>query len=142
MADFEEHAEIISRRMGNEAGSFIDTYYKNQQIQTEEVIEGSPVATILVKFMESRHEWKGTATMLLNVLEATANDLEIEIQNRLWPRVPHVLTRRLNEIRTNLRAIGISVEYSKDSTNKRLSYRSLLDLTYIVISQLSVLYFV
>jgi hypothetical protein len=108
MADFEEYAEIISRCIGNQAGSFTSAYYKNQQIQTEEVIEGSPVATIPVKFMESRHEWEGTATMLLNELESTADNLGMEIQNRLWPKAPHVLTRRLNEIRTNLRAVGIT----------------------------------
>lgn len=116
MADFEEYAEIISRCMGNEASSFTNAYHKNQQIQTEEVIEGSPVATILVKFIESRYKWVGTASMLLNELETTAESLGIEIQNRLWPRAAHVLTRRLNEIRTNLRAVGISIDYNKDPT--------------------------
>lgn len=36
--------------------------------------------------------------------------------NRLWPRAPTSLSRRLNEVKTNLREIGITIERPVDTT--------------------------
>ena len=119
MADFEESAEIISRCTGNEAGVFVDAYYKNHELQTESVIEGSLVALAIVKLTKSQNDWSGTATGLLADLESIADGLKINSMNRSWPRGSNALSRRINEIRTNLRDVGISIEYDRHRGLKR-----------------------
>jgi len=115
MADFEEYAEIFSRCMGYEPGTFIRAYHENQKLQTEAVIEGSPVAVAIVKLMDDRQDdlWRGTATELMDELENLASGLKINTMSNLWPKGAHVLNRRLNEIKTNLRDAGISIDHVK-----------------------------
>jgi hypothetical protein len=54
MADFAEVAEIIACCMGYPDNKFLEAYYTNIGIQTEQVLEASPDATGIIKFMESR----------------------------------------------------------------------------------------
>jgi hypothetical protein len=54
MADFAEVAEIIACCMGYPDNKFLEAYYTNIGIQTEHVLEASPDATGIIKFMESR----------------------------------------------------------------------------------------
>jgi hypothetical protein len=71
--------------------------------------------------MDSRAGWIGTATELHNKLEV-AESLKIKTKNdRLWPSAPNSLSRKLNEVKTNLREIGIIIERPVDTTtNTRL----------------------
>lgn len=104
MADFAEVAEIISRCMGYPKNKFLEAYYRNIGLQTEQALEASPVATTVVEFMYSRTRWSGTATELLEQLEQIADSLKISTKNnRSWPSAPNRLSRRLNEVKTNLR---------------------------------------
>jgi hypothetical protein len=117
MADFAEVAEIISRCIGHPENKFLAAYYKNIGLQTQQALEASPVATAIMEFMNYRTEWEGTATELLNELEAAAGSLKINIKNnRLWPSAPNSLSRRLNEVKTNLREVGIIIERPVDTT--------------------------
>ena len=72
MADFAEVAEIISRCMGYQDNKFLTAYYKNIGLQTAQALEASPVATCIIKFIDSRNKWEGTATELLDELEQVA----------------------------------------------------------------------
>ena len=74
MADFAECAEIISRCMGNPDGLFMDAYYENIELQTEEILDTSLVASAILKFMEGRREWNGNATELLERLDEVVGD--------------------------------------------------------------------
>lgn len=114
MADYAECAEIISRCMGNPNNAFLNSYYKNIDLQTKEVLEASPVATCLRHFMLPRTVWEGTATSLLGELEVIAEDVKVNIHGKMWPKAPNYLSRRLNELRSNLREIGIIIEWSID----------------------------
>jgi hypothetical protein len=117
MADFAEVAEIIACCLGYSDNKFLEAYYTNIGIQTEQALEASPVVTSIIKFMESRTGWIGTATDLLNELEEVAGSLKIKTKNnRLWPSAPTSLSRRLNEVKTNLREIGIIIERPIDTT--------------------------
>jgi hypothetical protein len=59
----------------------------------------------------------GTTTELLNELEPVAESLKIKTKNnRLWPSAPNTLSRRLNDVKTNLREIGITIERPIDTT--------------------------
>jgi uncharacterized protein (UPF0335 family) len=110
MADFAETAEIISRCMGNPDNRFIDAYYENIKLQTEEILDVSLVASAIVKFMSqlSQEEWNGTATELLEQLDSIVG--EKTLKNKYWPKTSNVLSRRINEVKTNLREVGIFIE--------------------------------
>ena len=119
MADFEEYAEIISRCMGNADYEFIRAYHENKKLQTDAALEARPIATVIIKFMESQENWSGTATQLLEALESMATELKIDThRNSLWPKSPGALSRRLNEVKNNLRDVSILVGYSKDSKTR------------------------
>lgn len=124
MADFAEIGEIISRCIGYANDEFLDVYYRNIELQAEEAIEAHPIGTSVVILMESKAEWIGTATELLAKLEDVAAENRINIRDKLWPRTPNWLSRRINEVRTNLREKGITVEKkTSDNSNKELIIR-------------------
>jgi hypothetical protein len=77
MADFAEVAEIIACCMGYPGNKFLTAYYKNIGSQTQQALEASPVATVIMEFMNSRTRWVGTATELLNELVEVAESLKI-----------------------------------------------------------------
>ena len=77
----------------------------------------SSVAACIIQLMNSRTGWSGTATELLNELEPVAESLKIKTKNnRLWPTAPNSLSHRLNEVKTNLREVGITIERPVDTT--------------------------
>lgn len=120
MADWAEISEIISRCMGNPDDAFLQAYYRNIGLQTAEAIEANPIAQCIGKLMETRTvAWIGSVTMLLQELETIAsNDFKINIQRLAgWPKAPNALSRRLNEVATNLREIGIIIDRIHDTSN-------------------------
>jgi hypothetical protein len=52
----------------------LDAYYENIRLQTQEVLETSPVASAILKFMEGKEKWNGTATELLEQLDQIVGD--------------------------------------------------------------------
>ena len=124
MADFEEYAEIISRCMGNPEGELQRVYQNNIGVQIDEAIAASPLSIAVVELMNSIEDglWSGTATELSEVLNDIAETkLKISIQKiQSWPKSPNYLSRRLNEVKTNLREKGIVIERYKDEKDNRL----------------------
>jgi hypothetical protein len=121
MADWEECAEIISRCMGYREGEFLSVYQKNINIQVDEAIAASPLSMAIVELIDNKEEWIGTATDLsLELTEIAETKLKINIQRILsWPKSPNQLSRRLNEIKTNLREKGIEITKEKDKKGNR-----------------------
>jgi hypothetical protein len=127
MVEFAESGEIISRIMGNPGNKFIDAYYRNIALQSEEVLESSMVATVIIHLVDTCDEdWIGTPTQLLNSLESIAKEMmNINTNSRSWPKSPNSLSRRLNEIRVNLRQVGIEIEWSRDRTRRIITVRKI-----------------
>jgi hypothetical protein len=139
MADFAKTAEIISRCIGHKDNDFIDAFDNNIQIQIQEAISSNFVASATVKLMEMLEDkakldynttcrcsllWMGTATSLLTELEAVAVKLKINTNQKSWPKGPNVLSRRINEVKTNLREIGIIIDrYIIDQKTKTKGIR-------------------
>lgn len=135
MADWEEYAEIISRCIGESDNEFQRVYQDNIGIQIDEAIAASPLSMAVVELMKDeidsktgeiirpRIEWEGTATQLSQELNNIATEiLKINIDKiKSWPKSPNYLSRRLNEIKTNLREKGIEIEKgNKDKKDNRL----------------------
>ncbi len=110
MADFAEIGEIACRCMGYDDNRFLNAYYKNIQLQVDEAIAANLVSNAIIKFMEDKSEWTGTATELLTGLQEAATELKINVNAKAWPKGANVLSGRLNEVKTNLREIGIIID--------------------------------
>jgi hypothetical protein len=106
MADFVLFAEAGTRAFYR-AGTFTAAYRGNMAASVEMVIEASPVATAVCKFMEARPEWSGTAQELLKLLsELVGEPLNRE---RGWPKYPNAFSGKLRRAASSLRKIGIDV---------------------------------
>ncbi|HEX2409386.1 MAG TPA: hypothetical protein VHJ38_19455 [Nitrososphaeraceae archaeon] len=126
MADWEEYAEIISRCMGYKEGEFLGVYQKNINIQIDEAIAASPLSMAVVELMnpnndEKKEESDDTPTELyLQLNEMAETKLKIDIKKiKSWPKSPNQLSRRLNEIKPNLREKGLVTERYKDEKGNR-----------------------
>ena len=137
MADFEEYAEIIARCMGYPEDEFLRVYQDNIGVQIDEAIQASPLSMAVVELMtdeiikdEKTEEEIGIKPK--EPLTMTPTDLHIELENiavtklnlsvskiKSWPKSSNQLSRRLNEIKTNLREKGIVVERYKDEKSIR-----------------------
>jgi hypothetical protein len=105
MADFALWGEAISQAMGYDSLEFLNTYYENIGRQNIEAIESHPLAHAIAKYFElygENQELKGSPLEILKILEAFALEYKIGTDNKLWPKSPNALSRRLNQIRSNL----------------------------------------
>ncbi|HJT82889.1 MAG TPA: bifunctional DNA primase/polymerase [Nitrososphaeraceae archaeon] len=126
MADWEGYAEIISRCMGYREGEFLRVYQDNINIQIDESIQASPLSMAIVELMDNSKENEdneliGTATEFsIQLNEIAEIKLKIDIKKiSSWPKSPNQLSRRLNEIKTNLREKGIIIENYRDKKGHR-----------------------
>ena len=85
----------------------------NQNNANIEALESHPVGFAMYKFMEDKTVWSGSPTKLLSELEIVAGFEKIDTTNSNWAKTPNVLSRRLNEIKSNLLDVGIEFERSK-----------------------------
>jgi hypothetical protein len=125
MSEFAEYGEIVSRLMGNPTNRFINAYYRNIALQSQEVLESSVTASSVIQLMNSRNEWVGTPTNLLSELEYAAELLKIDTRGKAWPKAPHILSRRLNEIKINLKQAGIEIQDSHDGKQRSILIRKI-----------------
>jgi hypothetical protein len=121
MADFAELGELIARCLGYPEGIFIKTYNDNIGFTNKEAIESNPVATAIINLMDKQAMWIGKAKDLklkLDELVASDKSLSSMMHSNLWPKTPHAIRARLNDVSPNLKEIGIVVHYSEDSHTK------------------------
>ena len=74
----------------------------------------------MLQLMSGRGEWVGTSTELLGALEAAGEAARLfrrsasgKVDAKGWPGAPHILSRRLNEVRSNLADLGIYVQQAR-----------------------------
>lgn len=120
MADFARWGCAIAQTLGYKQEDFLDTYYANIQEQHQEAIQENPVAAAVRAFMENRMEWKGSMSELLERLVEVTETEKIDTKAKEWPKAPNALSRKMNEVKTNLSEIGISIRNEKISQGKRI----------------------
>ena len=131
MADFALWAEAISQAMGYKPLEFINAYYENIGRQNIEAIESHPLAHTIAKYFEEEENegqdqgpkvLQGSPMEILDALEAFTQSHKISTDNKQWPKSPSALSRRLNQIRSNLlEGLGIEVTISRTTTGKNKS---------------------
>lgn len=108
MADFTTWGYAIAEALGYGGDHFLECYNRNIDLQHEEVIGESIVASFVVEFMENRSSWEGSATDLLNEI---STDPVYGLRGDELPRNPQSISRMLNEIKTNLEECGLRIEF-------------------------------
>ena len=117
MADFALWMAAAEQALGWGEGTILNAYDGNQATAHELALETSSVASALVTFMAARDSWQGTMQDLLAELGYLVGDRTVRSQE--WPATPRKLSGVVRRYETNLRAIGISVAYGKDSTHTK-----------------------
>ena len=113
MADFTRWGYAIAEVLGIGGDKFLEAYLNNQNNANIEALESHPVGFAMYNFMEDKTVWSGSPTKLLSELEIVAGFEKIDTTNSNWAKTPNVLSRRLNEIKSNLLDVGIEFERSK-----------------------------
>ena len=116
MADFTRFGAAVSEALGFGAATFLEAYSGNVVVQTKEAVEGHVVGASVLALMEGRTEWRSTPSELLAALEKAGEAAHLfrrnvsgRVEAKGWPGAPHILTRRPNEIRSNLTDLGIEI---------------------------------
>jgi len=124
MADFALFGEAISQAMGHKPYEFLKVYYQNIGTQNIEAIEANPLAQAIVKLIDEYGNTNPDDIIQYSAqtadckfhLDKIAENYNIDIESKLWPRSPNVLSRKLKEIKSNLlEGFGIEIIISRDS---------------------------
>ncbi|HJT47966.1 MAG TPA: bifunctional DNA primase/polymerase [Nitrososphaeraceae archaeon] len=122
MADFALWGEAISQAMGNRPLTFLNAYYDNIGRQNIEAIDSHPLAHVIAKYFEDENKGgvlKGSPLEILEVLKEFAQNHKVSTDSKLWPKSANSLSRRLNQIRSNLlEGLEIEVTISRTTTTK------------------------
>lgn len=123
MADFTRWGYAISEVLGYGGEAFMEAYRENIKTQSFETIKVSVLAEVLLRFMEDQigGEWHGTPTDLYMRLKAKADDLSISTRQKAWPKNPHWMGRRLNELSPCLPTAGYFYESSHTGKDRLIS---------------------
>ena len=117
MADYALFAIAAEKALGLNKGEFMETFNESREQSRQIVIESSPVGEAIVRLMEKTPlVWKGTASELLNELEKHTD--EATYRSRYFPKASNSLSRQLNRLAPDLKALGIDVREGIRSNNR------------------------
>ena len=125
MADFALWGCAIAEALGYTKEEFLSAYQENINRQTEMLINENVVANAIITFMEDKTEWKGTPTNLMEQLYQHAGFVNIDTREKYWPKGANALSRRLNELSTPLKQMGLSVVISTSGTERSIHIKKL-----------------
>jgi hypothetical protein len=130
MADFAQWSIAAEVPLGYEEGAFRAAYTENREAANTVTLEASPIARYIQIFIEKHDrsyykpndpDWEGPATTLLKELNYLAGDQE-QKQNT-WPKNGRALSCAIKRLIPNFAAIGINFEFSRESSERRISIR-------------------
>ena len=125
MADFTEWSEAISQAIGYKEMSFVEAYNENRNEQNVVAVNENTVGCLFVKFWndyESKYMenpvFAGSPDELYRAIVDFAEENEININNRQFPKTPEILIKKLNTVKPNLKqGFSIIVKIERDSRN-------------------------
>jgi hypothetical protein len=115
MADFAMWSAAAAASFGWDAKDFLQAYTGNREAANELTLEASPIAPFISH--KADMQFCGTATQLLQDLHLLAAE-HIKRQKG-WPKNERSLSNALRRIAPNLRAVGIDVEFRRESGGTR-----------------------
>ncbi|MBU6414667.1 bifunctional DNA primase/polymerase, partial [Patescibacteria group bacterium] len=130
MADFALWGVAIAEALGHTREQFLNAYSVKISEQSEEALAESVEAAALIIFMADKTVWEGTARQLLNELsfvdvERGVDSQHQRISTQQLPKQPQVLIRQLNEMKPNLRKIGIEISRRRENGTRMIAIRKI-----------------
>ncbi len=124
MADFAELGEAVHKALGS-SKSFVDLYRNRREAAILEALEGSPIATAIVQYLNNKPErkYKGSYKNLYSQLEEFK-----PAGSESWPRSPKGLSDIIRREEPGLRLLGIFV--TRIEQRKEDGYHVVLTQTY------------
>lgn len=119
MADFAVWGECAARSMGYNSNEFFDAYKIHVSNLNKEAIEKNIVGELLLEFLENNEEWKSNGVVRLKPGELYNALLALCEQNKMKPNAvhfpggPHILTRRLELLKSPLEDNGVFIQRGK-----------------------------
>ena len=124
MADWALWGCAIAEAIGYTKEEFLIAYENNINRQGEMLLNENIVATTLFSFMENKEEWRGTATELLKQL--TPIDHYFDKQEKYWPKSAGSLSRKLNELSTYLKQMGLLVAINTTGAERYIDIKKIV----------------
>jgi hypothetical protein len=124
MADFAAWGEALELGLDWEEGSFAAAYDANIRDANQAILEGSPVAMTLIRYLAGhpiygalQAPWKGIASNLLRELgEAAGKEM---VESDRWPKTGRGLSATLRRLATQLREAGVAIDFGDRKSNAR-----------------------
>ncbi|MHA2323764.1 MAG: hypothetical protein ACXACB_00055 [Promethearchaeota archaeon] len=122
MADFTRWGCAFAQALGRAEREFIEAYGAKVKGQIEEAAHSSPVATVLLDYLETSEykTWEGSPTDLFKKLLEHAKSLQISNRQKNWPKAPNSLVRKLNELAPSLKSLGWEVITSRTGSSRNI----------------------
>jgi len=121
MADFTRWGYAIAEVLGYGGEQFLQAYQHNRNKSNEEAISSHPVAASIVALMQNNSKWSGPVATLLSVLEEVAEREKISTNVAKFPKSANMLSRRLQEVKSNLEDVGITFEIRHAGNYKEIT---------------------
>ena len=116
MADFALWAAAAAPALGISQEVFLTAYQNNRESANELALDASPVAQPLTALLDEGG-FEGTATELMKKLNQKVDEATQRL--KAWHRSGQALSNTLRRLASNLRAKGVSVEFSRETDKKR-----------------------
>ena len=129
MADFVKWGCAISEALGISQKRFLAAYDANVESHIEEAAHSSPVAEVILKFMDDRLKWEGSPSELHSKLLETAKEMGISTRQKAWPKAPNILTRRINELVPALMQLGYEVVAKRTDKTRIITINTVTAVT-------------
>jgi energy-coupling factor transporter ATP-binding protein EcfA2 len=118
MADYAQFAIASEKALGLESGEFTAIFNESREHSRQVVIESSPVGEAIVRLMENTAlVWRGTASQLINELEKHTD--EATYRSRFFPKASNMLSRQLNRLAPDLKALGIEITSIREGAESK-----------------------
>jgi hypothetical protein len=112
MADFGAFALHAEQHLGLVKDSFVTAFNESREASRQVILEASPIAEAISQLLERDGDFKGTVSVLHKRLEEFLEDSVI--RSRLWPKASNGLSRALNRLKPDLKAVGIEVSDTRE----------------------------
>jgi len=127
MADFATWAVAGAKAFGWTPDAFLAAYTDSRAAATGVTLEASPLAAPLLRLMDTRENWSGTATELLTLLEQLRDQGNGARPDRNWPKAPHVASGILRRLAPILLSVKINVTFDDKARPRRLTIARVTD---------------
>jgi len=134
MADFALWGSAIAEALGYTKEEFLQAYYNNIERQNKEVLFESLVASAIISLTEESSFWEGSPSELLEKLKEIANKQGMNTEKeKAFPKASNALTRRLNELKSNLAEAGIKIERNDSGKHRQIIIQKVLKNTVSIV---------